>query len=120
LEKKINIEENITGQFRGEQAQHTLMSCLADSLILKRNPRYCEMVFNKIFLVGWNNIEAPFDNFDFFNPIQWNLDYHGQLNDNHEVIQAQADSIGSQYLSICIDKDKISEYFQEITNSSVC
>ena len=78
------------------------------------------MVFNKIFLVGWNNIEAPFDNFDFFNPIQWNLDYHGQLNDNHEVIQALADSIGSQYLSICIDKDKISEYFQEITNSSVC
>ena len=61
------------------------MSGLADSLVLKRNPRYCEMVFNKIFMVGWNNIEAPFDNFDFSNPIQWNLDYHGQLYDNHEV-----------------------------------
>ena len=86
LEKKINIEENITGYFRGEQAQHTLMSCLADSLVLKRNPRYCEMAFNKLFLVGWNNIETPLDNFDFCNPIQWNLDYHGQLQDNYEVI----------------------------------
>ena len=50
LEKKVNIEENITGQFRGEQAQHTLLSCLADQIVLKRNPRYCEMVFNKIYL----------------------------------------------------------------------
>jgi hypothetical protein len=47
------------------------LSSIADSLILKRNPRYNEMVFNKINTVGWNIKGTPLDYYDFNNSIRW-------------------------------------------------